>query len=353
LELQGPQEFERDEISMRFRPLFLISILLGTVTAVAQFSTYGDIDNNRPGIGFRSSLTGIVRDIGNHPVSGARIELMDLSSGQVVATTYTVASGGFEIPSVANGEYELTVVSGLNESRSRVRFPTMGDVTVTVAGDSSLADRRAGSRNSVSISQMKVPGKARKLFDKALSAFQAAHLDDALNLVQKAIGLYPDYAEALTLRGVMNLQRGNTEKAEPDLQKAVELDYSDSRSFVALAALYNTEGKYDNALLILDRGMSVHPNSWTALSEQARAEIGLHHYDEALKTLAKIDRYAPPTACYLHLFRAQAFLGKNNIPAAVEQIKTFLAKEPNGQNADTARKMLAKLETSGNSEAMK
>jgi Tfp pilus assembly protein PilF len=87
---------------------------------------------------------------------------------------------------------------------------------------------------------MKVPGKARKLFQKAMSAFRKAKLDDAFSFVQQAIGMYPDYAQALALRGVMNMQRGETEKAEPDLQKAVELDYSDDITYVALASLYNS-----------------------------------------------------------------------------------------------------------------
>src|SRR5262249_21241921 len=137
--------------------------------------------------------------------------------------------------------------------------------------------------SAVSVSQMKVPGTARKLFQKAMDAFKKAKIDDAFGFVQQALGLYPDYAKALTLRGVLNMQKGDTKDAEPDLQKAVELDYADDMGFVALAMLYNSEQKYDEALMILERGMTIHPFSWQALLETARAECGKKQYEAAMQ----------------------------------------------------------------------
>jgi tetratricopeptide (TPR) repeat protein len=324
---------------MFFRPLFLVPIVLAAVTAAAQFPS---VDNTVNSFGFHNVVSGSVRDSNNKPVSGVRVELQDPLSGRTLATTYTYGNGNFELRDVPKGQFEIVATSGLHEARARLDYPGAGEVNLRLPLEAS-ADGSVGSKTSVSMSQMKVPGKARKLFQKAMDAFRMAKLDDAYSFVQKALGLYPDYAQALTLRGVMNLQRGNTQSAEPDLQKAVELDYSDDMSFVALASLYNTEGKFDKALQILDRGMSVHPNSWQALLEKARAEVGTHQYDDALKTIAKAQNYAPPAAAYLHLFRAQALLGQRNVPGAITEIQTYLAKEPQGENAEVARKMLVKL----------
>jgi Flp pilus assembly protein TadD len=335
---------------MLCRPLFLLSIVLAAVTAAAQFPSR---DNNLGAYDFQHAISGSVRDTTNRPISGVRVELQDCVNSRVIATTYTYPNGSFELRDVPKGRYEVIAVSGINEARSRIDFPGTGEVILRITTDASLADKSAGNKSSVSLSQMKVPGKARKLFQKAMDAFRMSHLDDAFSFVQKALGLYPDYAQALTLRGVMNLQRGDTQSAEPDLQKAVELDYSDDMGFVALASLYNTEGKFEKALQILDRGMTVHPNSWQALAEMARAQIGKHDYEGALKSLAKADNYVPPTVAYLHLFRAQALLGLKNMAGAVTEFQAYLAKEPTGQNAETARKMLGQLNASASTEAKK
>ena len=335
---------------MFYRPLFLVSIVLAAVTAGAQYSP---LDNNVSGHDFHHTISGTVRDINNHPVSGAHVELQDCLTSRIISSTETYTNGTFELTGVAKGRYEVIVTSGINEARAQVEYPATNEINLRIAADTSLADKSAGSKSSVSLSQMKVPGKARKLFQKAMEAFRASHLDDAFSFVQKALGLYPDYAEALTLRGVMNLQRGDTQSAEPDLQKAVELDYSDDMNFAALASLYNTEGKFDKAIQILNRGMTVQPNSWQGLTEMARAQIGKRDYEGALKVLAKADNYAPPSIAYLHLFRAQALLGLKNAPAATTELNAYLAKEPTGPNADTARTILVKLSAPETTEAKK
>jgi tetratricopeptide (TPR) repeat protein len=333
---------------MLFRPLFLVSIVLVAVSAAAQLTP---VDNNVRASDFQQVISGTVRDLDNRPVSGVHVELQDCLTSRLVASAYTFANGSFELREIPRGQYEVVVTSGISEARTRVELPGNNDVTLRIASNASVADKSSGSKSSVSLSQMKVPGKAQKLFQKAMDAFRLSHLDDAFSFVQKALGLYPDYARALTLRGVMNLQRGDTQSAEPDLQKAVELDYSDDMGFVALASLYNTEGKFDKALQILDRGMTVHPNSWQALSEMARGQIGKHNYEDALKSIAKAENYVPPTVNYLHLFRAQALAGLGNIPGAVTELNTYLAKEPTGQNAEVAHKMLGKLGASETTEA--
>jgi tetratricopeptide (TPR) repeat protein len=124
-------------------------------------------------------------------------------------------------------------------------------------------------------------------------------------------------------------------------------------NFVALATLYNTEGKYDEALRVLDRGMTVHPNSWQALMETARAQNGRKHYEEALKALAKADSYLPAGNTYKYLYSAQAFVGLHNYPAAITQLQSFLAKESTGPNVQTARKTLDQLQNAVIQEAKK
>jgi predicted Zn-dependent protease len=266
--------------------------------------------------------------------------LLDLNTGRVLASTYTFANGSFEFPGLEAGRYEVVATFGVNEARSRLDLSGDRDVSLNIS--TPRADKSQGS--TVSVSQMKVPGKARKIFDKAMAAFRKAQLDDALSLVQKALGMYPDYAQALTLRGVLNMRKGDNHQAQPDLEKAVELDDSDDMGFVALASLYNNQKRYDEASRILQRGMTLHPDSWQAQMELARAEVGRKNADAALRALAKCEAHVPAEVYYPHLIRAQALIMQKNYQFAVTELEAFLAKEPNGPNSEPARNMLKQLQ---------
>ncbi|HET9697262.1 MAG TPA: tetratricopeptide repeat protein [Terriglobales bacterium] len=326
--------------------LLLLIVVVATLTFAQNSPFAASLD-----YGYHAGLSGTVRDNAGNAVSNAHIEIRDVQSGRIVGSTYTSPNGRYEAFNLPRGDYEITASVGIIESRARLELDMPRELDFHLITNAEAAG--APQTSSVALSQMKVPGKARKLFDKAMAAFRAAHIDDAFNLVQKAITSCPEYAQALTLRGLLNMERGDNKSAQPDLEKAVELDYADDMNFVALATLYNTEGKYDEALRVLDRGMTVHPNSWQALMETARAQNGRKHYEEALKALAKADSYLPAGNTYKYLYSAQAFVGLHNYPAAITQLQSFLAKESTGPNVQTARKTLDQLQNAVIQEAKK
>src|SRR6185369_16062900 len=129
----------------------------------------------------------------------------------MVGSVYTSTNGRYEAFNLPRGEYEVTASIGIIESRSRLELDMPRELDFHLLTNADAAG--APQSSSVSLSQMKVPGKARKLFEKAMAAFRAAHIDDAFNLVQKAITSCPEYAQALTLRGLLNMERGDTKSA--------------------------------------------------------------------------------------------------------------------------------------------
>lgn len=332
---------------MYFRLLALLSIVFVARTALAQDNSF-PYPRSTDAYAMRSALYGNVRDLRGRPVVGARVDVVDMNSGRTITTTHTYGNGSFEFPGLELGRYELVATSGVYESRGRVDL--LGDREVTLQLSCGAADVKEQGK-TISVSQMKVPGKARKIFNKAMDAFRKARIDDAFGLVQKALGVYPDYAQALTLRGVLKMRKGETSEAQPDLEKAVELDYADDMGFVALASLYNTQKKYAEAAQVLDRGIAIHPDSWQAQMELARAYVGRKDGEAALRALAKCEKRAPSEAHYLHLLRSQALTIQRNYPAAISELESFLRSEPTGENSEPARKMLAQLQLAVAQEA--
>jgi len=275
---------------------------------------------------------------------------VDLYSGRTIATAYTFSNGTFEFSRIPQARYEVVATSGVHEARSRVDLAMDRDITFRIGNGPPVEGTQS---HSVSVAEMKVPGKARKIFEKAVDAFRKARLDDAFGLVQKALGVYPDYAQALTLRGVLNMRKGDTRQAQPDLEKAVELDRADDTGFAALGALYNTEKRFDDAIQVLQRGITINPTSWQSQMELARAQVGKKDADAALRTLAKAEKYIPPQIYFPHLVRAEAFIIKKNYQAAIAELDAYLKYEPNGSNAEAAKRTLAQLQSVVASAAIK
>jgi len=321
---------------MLHRPLLLLTIVMAALCCQAQLNGFG---LNSGSSAFNASLSGSVRDTSDRPLSGARIDVIDPTTGRSVAGTFSLANGTFEVINVPRGTYEVVASAGLTESRSRLDIDADREVSFRLA----VNTESKGSQASISLSQLNVPGKARKLFEKAEAAFRLSRVEEAFSFVQKALVCYPNYAKALMLRGVLNMQKGDNKDAQPDLEKAVALDYGDDMSFVALASLYNNEGQFDRAEQTLDHSMSLNPKSWQANLEMARSQLGKSDFGGAVRSLDRAQMFAPPTITMVHLYRAQAFIGLKDYKGAIGELENYLSKSPNEANSEMARNTLTKL----------
>jgi tetratricopeptide (TPR) repeat protein len=322
---------------MLYRPLLLLSIVMAAYCCQAQrMNGFGSSDSS---FGFNASLTGTVSDSSNRPIDGVRVELHDIMTGRSLADAFTLANGSFEITNIPRGTYEVVATAGVSEARSRLELDSDREISFRLP----INKPGKSSQASISLSQLNIPGKARHMLEKAEEAFHKARIEEAFSFVQKALVAYPNYAKALVLRGVLNMQKGDNKDAQPDLEKAVELDYGNDMGFIALASLYNNEGEFDRARMTLDHGMSLNPQSWQANLEMARAELGKGDFGAAVRSLDHAQMFATPQVTLVHLYRAQAFIGLKDYQAAIGELENYLNKNPHDANSDMARNTLTKL----------
>ena len=76
----------------------------------------------------------------------------------------------------------------------------------------------------ISVTTMLAPKDARKAFERARNARQKNRMPEAEQQLQKAIALYPRYAEAMSLLGEIYSEEGRTAEAEKMFQAATEAD---------------------------------------------------------------------------------------------------------------------------------
>jgi tetratricopeptide (TPR) repeat protein len=320
--------------------------LLGACAAAQSRGSFSNSDAFNNPIGMSAgthshSLSGMVRTSDGQPAKEARVEVTDLRTGQVTASSYTNFAGAFEIPNLARGTYEVVAQLGLAEVREHVSLDE-SDAMVGLRLPPVATASEAGNRYSVSVAQMKVPEKARKAFNGAESAIKKKKLDDAEKHLAEALAIYPKYSEALTLRGILKLDSGQPDAARVDLEQAVESDNNYSLAYIALGATYNTLTRWDDALRVLDRGVGLAPTSWQGYFEMGKSFLGKAEYEAALRQFNRAEDMQPKYAL-VHLVKAHALLGLKNYSEAMSELEAYLEKEPTGAQSQEAKLTLEKV----------
>lgn len=284
------------------------------------------------------SISGTVQDTQNNGLKDVRVELSD-ANGAMVASAYTNLSGRFEFNRLAPGMYTVVATSGLQQASERVDASNFSNtVNVRMQGMGKPMDGVEGS--SISIAQYRVPAKAREAYRKAHEAVEKGKMDDAHKHLAKALELCPNYAEALTLRGVLALNQQDSQAAVADLDKAIQADGNYAMAYLVMGSALNMQSKFDEAIRSLQRGQSLAPNYWQGYFEMGKSYIGKADYPSALRQLERAQSLAPADYPLISLLRAHALLAMKQFPEAMTALQAYLQKDPQGPNSDQARKML-------------
>jgi Flp pilus assembly protein TadD len=284
------------------------------------------------------SISGTVQDTQSNGLKDVRVELSD-ANGVVVGSTYTGVSGRFEFSRLSPGVYTVIATAGLQQTSERVDASNFSNsVNVRMQGAGKPTDGVDG--NSISIAQYRVPAKAREAYRKAHEAVEKGKMDDAHKHLARALELCPNYAEALTLRGVLALNQQDSQAAIADVDKAIQADGNYPMAYLVMGSALNMQGKFDEAIRSLQRGQSLAPNFWQGYFEMGKSYIGKADYPDALRQLERAQSLAPADYPLISLLRAHALLAMKQFPEAMTALQAYLQKDPQGPNSEKARKML-------------
>lgn len=318
--------------------LSLVAQRMGVDPTQAPFSRPASSSVMNPSRVDNRSISGTVQDTMGNPLQNVRVELTD-GGGTVVNSAYTGPSGRFEFTRVAAGTYQIVATSGLQQASERVDASSFSNlVSIRMQGSGKPADGVEG--DSISIAQYRVPAKAREAYRKAHSALEKGKLDDASKHLAKALEICPNYAEALTLRGILELNRQDSQAAVADLDKAIQADANYAMAYMVMGSALNMQSKFDEAIRALQRGESLAPNYWQAHFEMGKSYIGKADYPAALRQLERAESLAPEEYPLIYLLRAHALLSMKQFPEAMTALQAYLQKDPKGANVEQAQKMM-------------
>jgi tetratricopeptide (TPR) repeat protein len=200
--------------------------------------------------------------------------------------------------------------------------------------------------SSISVTSMMAPKDAKKAYERGLQSQLKNKPEDAARDFERAVALYPKYADAWVSLAKLRLQRQAEDSARAALRKAMEADPKLVTPYLELGLLAARDADWQKSASYLDRAVALDPvdfpQAWYA---DAVAHYNLKNYEAAEKsarTAVKLDaRHANPRADYL---LGLVLLEKKDYTGAAAEFTTYLKLAPNAPELAQVKDQLTQVE---------
>jgi tetratricopeptide (TPR) repeat protein len=199
---------------------------------------------------------------------------------------------------------------------------------------------KPSSANPVPVSQLRIPSKALKEFERARKAFQSGDIRISAEHLQKAVQIYPDFMEAHNALGLRFVQTGEYQKAVTEHQIALSLDPRNALTHQDLSL----------ALLLLNRNQEAESEARQAL-ELDPQQAGARYF--LARALIAQGRVTPEAVQLLHqsehafpnasLVLAQIHFTEGRTEQVIAALQRYLQAPPDPDNKQKAECWVAQL----------
>lgn len=187
-------------------------------------------------------LTGADRD----SFSRLRVLITSVGGRTIHAETHVDPTGGFDIPFLGSGVFELQIVAldGSPVHQQAITLPFMGSLVVDLKRSQS-----ANPRPPISVARLQHKTNkqaARKYKDAQVAAARSDH-HAAIRLLNEALVLDPEFYEALNNLGVAHTRLEDWDAAREAFARAISLDGTDPIAEANLAYVELRRGAFASA----------------------------------------------------------------------------------------------------------
>jgi tetratricopeptide (TPR) repeat protein len=184
-------------------------------------------------------------------------------------------------------------------------------------------------------------------FNAAKAALDAGNTDEAIVKLKSMTEQSPQCAVCFAKLGDVYTTKKDAAGAEASYKKAVDLDPTLGDVYVALAALYAEQKRFDEAT-----AMSAKANSLSAATGGVGNPTALYNQGVILWNQGKGDEAQPlfekavaadPSLPDAHYMLGMIYVGKDKKADAIKELEAYLKLAPTGENAATAKAILAQI----------
>jgi Tfp pilus assembly protein PilF len=328
-----------------------LSFVMNPMMLMAQIGGGGQ--QPRPGgsSGAHSLRGKIFLPSGQSPELRMRV-VLEISTGGIFGETFSDSVGNFEFRAIANGNYILKVQGDSQKYDAYTdRLEISSSVSRTFTAQVYLRAREADPRNqptnrilSVADTQ-EVPKAAKQHYEKALKLAQSNQAKPAIEKLEEAIKVFPDYLYALNKLGEQYLQSGQREQAQAYFERAIATNARFAPPHIGVGTMLNEQKKYAEAVTHLETAVRlddtypmVHIQLGLALMETAPPDF-VRSEKALLRGLALGGKDV--AYVYMHLFNLH--IRQRQYVQAAAQLEAFLRDKPDAPEAAQVRQKLESL----------
>jgi tetratricopeptide (TPR) repeat protein len=200
-----------------------------------------------------------------------------------------------------------------------------------------------GPNATVDARTAQIPDEAKSEFQEGQKSLDKKDGPAAIQHFQKAIALFPNYAEAYQLLGGAYLGGGNLAAAEAAFVKAVTIEEHMVNAQLALGLTRNLMGKVREAEQPLVKAVQLDPKNPDAHFELAKNQFALQKFADAEAQAAKSLELKPQNPP-VYVVLGYSLLRQKKVPEAEAAFQHFLQLAPGSPMAGDVRQVEAMIE---------
>jgi Flp pilus assembly protein TadD len=318
----------------------LFTLWLASLTVLAQ---------NMPSTG-RTSVHGSVRDAVTHRIMQNVIVMVEAQESGYAGQAETDSSGKFDIQGLPATVYDVRIrFPGYEEASQRVDLTVAGNNFLSFElrpkpGSQPPAVAPEGPAAKLNARMFSVPEKARKEFATARElALDGKDPQRSIDHLNKAIKIYPQFADAYVMLGTIYIQQGKAPDAKSSLLRAIEIDPKLPEARLTMGVLQNMQKDYPGAELSLAEGLKLDDNSPQGHYELSKTYWAMGRWQEAEPHALKAATLQPSMAP-VHVMLGNIDLRKHDTAGALKEFQHYLAMDPKGPMAESVQAMVQRIQ---------
>ena len=289
----------------------------------------------------RGAISGIVLAQGNNrPVPNAVVSLRSDSAG-ISQNILTDAGGQFDVQGIPQGKYTISINEPGYESfraNEQVDRPLLKVLLYLTPTRPAQAGRSA---YTVSVRELKIPGKAQGEFRKGLERLAKNDLPESLNHFLKATRAFSEYYEAYYHAGFVQLKMGRKDEAMQSFQEAIDRSGGHyARAQFGMGYLLYLESQPGEAEKVLRRGLEMDGNLPEGHAILGMVLLQLDRVEEAEKS-AHEALLLNPNFAQAYLVLSEVYARRQEYRQQLQDLNSYLKLQPTGPESERAQRARA------------
>lgn len=266
-------------------------------------------------------------DIGNNGMRGSQTSMGDAMGSPMLGCELIADAPGFR-----SARLDL---SGHRASDT----PDLGTIVL---------HRIAGVEGtSVSASALNAPKDARKAWEKGVAYLHKSRFADAEKELEKAVDLYPKYANAWLDLGRARIRRQETDPARDAFLKAIDVDAKLVEPYLELGEMAVHAQNWPDAARYLDRALQLDPVDYPRLwFEDAVADYNVQNFERAEKNAREALKQPPANRDpHAHQLLGLILMSKEDYAGAGEAFRAYLQLSPRAKDIAQVKAQIQQIDS--------